>query len=31
MNFTEKVFINTHEQTWLASPHARVWRKPLAR
>ncbi|MCJ8295192.1 MAG: cupin domain-containing protein [Colwellia sp.] len=31
MNFTEKVFINTHEQPWLASPHPGVWRKPLAR
>lgn len=31
MNFTEKVFINTQLQTWLASPHKGVWRKPLAR
>jgi len=31
MNFTEQVVINTHKQAWQASPHAGVWRKPLAR
>jgi len=31
MNFTEKVFINTQLQAWVASPHKGVWRKPLAR
>jgi len=31
MNFTEQVFINTHLQPWVASPHEGVWRKPLAR
>ena len=31
MNFTEKVFINTQEQPWVASPNPGVWRKPLAR
>lgn len=31
MNFNEQVFINTHEQPWVASPKSGVWRKPLAR
>jgi anti-sigma factor ChrR (cupin superfamily) len=31
MNFDEKLFINTHGQPWVASPHSGVWRKPLAR
>jgi len=31
MNFAEKVFINTPLQTWVASPHKGVWRKPLVR
>ncbi|MFQ3192941.1 MAG: hypothetical protein ACI936_004095, partial [Paraglaciecola sp.] len=31
MNFEKKVVITTHQQPWIASPHAGVWRKPLAR
>jgi anti-sigma factor ChrR (cupin superfamily) len=31
MNFEKKVVIETHQQPWIASPHAGVWRKPLAR
>jgi anti-sigma factor ChrR (cupin superfamily) len=31
MNFEKKVVIATHQQPWIASPHAGVWRKPLAR
>jgi anti-sigma factor ChrR (cupin superfamily) len=31
MNFAEKLFINTHGQPWVPSPHPGVWRKPLAR
>ncbi|MFT5298797.1 MAG: anti-sigma factor ChrR (cupin superfamily) [Colwellia sp.] len=31
MNFTEKVFIDTQLQPWVASPHSGVSRKPLAR
>jgi anti-sigma factor ChrR (cupin superfamily) len=31
MNFEKRVVIETHQQPWVASPHAGVWRKPLAR
>ena len=31
MNFDQRVVINTQQQTWQASPHKGVWRKPLAR
>lgn len=31
MNFDKKVVIETHQQPWTGSPHANVWRKPLAR
>ena len=31
MDFAKIVVINTHEQDWIASPHAGVWRKLLAR
>jgi len=31
MNFEKKVVIETHQQPWVASPRAGVWRKPLAR
>jgi len=31
MNFEQRVVINTREHSWLASPAAGVWRKPLAR
>lgn len=31
MNFEQRVVIETHQQPWVASPHAGVWRKPLAR
>lgn len=31
MNFDDRVVIETHQQPWIASPHAGVWRKPLAR
>jgi len=31
MNFEEQVFIDTNEVSWVASPAAGVWRKPLAR
>jgi anti-sigma factor ChrR (cupin superfamily) len=31
MNFEQKVVIETHQQPWIASPKAGVWRKPLAR
>ena len=31
MEFDQRVVINTHEQQWLPSPKAGVWRKPLAR
>jgi len=31
MNFEQRVVINTQEQSWLASPAAGVWRRPLAR
>ena len=31
MNFNEQMVINTHCQPWIKSPHAGVWRKPLAR
>jgi hypothetical protein len=31
MNFEQRVVIETDQQPWIASPHAGVWRKPLAR
>lgn len=31
MNFSQRVVIDTHQQPWIASPRAGVWRKPLAR
>lgn len=31
MDFEKYCVINTHEQSWIASPKAGVWRKPLAR
>lgn len=31
MNFEQSVVIETHQQPWVASPRAGVWRKPLAR
>lgn len=31
MNFEQRVVIETHQQSWVASPHGGVWRKPLAR
>lgn len=31
MDFTQRVVINTQLQDWVASAHAGVWRKPLAR
>lgn len=31
MNFEKNVVIETHQQPWIASPLAGVWRKPLAR
>ena len=31
MNFDERIVIETHQKPWIASPHAGVWRKPLAR
>jgi len=31
MDLTKKVFINTRQQAWVASPHKGVWRKLLAR
>ena len=31
MDFTKRVFINAKDQSWVASPMAGVWRKPLAR
>ncbi|PKH04379.1 cupin [Psychromonas sp. MB-3u-54] len=31
MNFDKKIAIQTQLQSWVASPHAGVWRKPLAR
>jgi anti-sigma factor ChrR (cupin superfamily) len=31
LDFSQTVVINTHEQDWVASPMAGVWRKPLAR
>jgi anti-sigma factor ChrR (cupin superfamily) len=31
MNFEQRVVIETDQQPWVASPHAGVWRKPLAR
>jgi anti-sigma factor ChrR (cupin superfamily) len=31
MKFEQKVVIETHQQPWVASPKAGVWRKPLAR
>jgi anti-sigma factor ChrR (cupin superfamily) len=31
MNFEQRVVIETHQQPWIVSPHAGVWRKPLAR
>ena len=31
MNFDERVVVETHQQPWVASPKAGVWRKPLAR
>ena len=31
MNFEKRVVINTHQQDWVESPRAGVWRKPLAR
>ncbi len=31
MNFEQRVVIETHQQPWVASPSAGVWRKPLAR
>ena len=31
MNFDKKVVIETYQQPWTGSPHADVWRKPLAR
>lgn len=31
MNFNQKVVIETLQQPWTSSPHADVWRKPLAR
>jgi anti-sigma factor ChrR (cupin superfamily) len=31
MDFSQRVVINTRQQTWQASPHKGVWRKPLAR
>lgn len=31
MDFTQSVTIDTHQQPWVASPKAGVWRKPLAR
>ncbi len=31
IDFSKRVFINTDEQDWLASPRPGVWRKPLAR
>jgi anti-sigma factor ChrR (cupin superfamily) len=31
MNFDERVVIDTHQRPWIASPHAGVWRKALAR
>lgn len=31
MDFSRRVVIDTRSQAWLESPHAGVWRKPLAR
>jgi anti-sigma factor ChrR (cupin superfamily) len=31
MDFSQRVVINTRQQTWQASPHKGVLRKPLAR
>ncbi|WP_448552463.1 cupin domain-containing protein [Thalassotalea montiporae] len=31
MNFEQRVVVSTAQQSWLASPKAGVWRKPLAR
>lgn len=31
MNFAQQVVIETNHQTWIKSPKAGVWRKPLAR
>jgi len=31
MNFSKRVVIRTHNQTWKASPKNGVWRKPLSR
>ncbi|MFT4929147.1 MAG: anti-sigma factor ChrR (cupin superfamily) [Phenylobacterium sp.] len=31
MDFDQRVVIDTAQQPWVASPHAGVWRKPLAR
>ena len=31
MNFEKRVVINTHQQAWIESHKAGVWRKPLAR
>jgi len=31
MDFKKQLIINTHQQSWVESPMAGVWRKPLAR
>ncbi|MGL5047437.1 MAG: cupin domain-containing protein, partial [Shewanella sp.] len=31
MNFSERVVIDTQQQSWLPSPAQGVWRKPLER
>ena len=31
MDFTQTVSVDTHDQSWVASPKPGVWRKPLAR
>ena len=31
MDLEQRIVINTHQQEWIASPKAGVWRKPLAR
>lgn len=31
MDFNQRIVIDTEQQDWVSSPHAGVWRKPLAR